>query len=956
MVSAYTRRILQHMRRFAAAALMACIALPGAAAELDCSGMLANVTAKKHGKSIVADAQRQLVELGLDPGGVDDVLGSKTRSELSRFCGRAKFALNDDLLLMLRNHAAIYRAHQNWTTTLASKGFRKWAGKQKDAAEIARIELSGDAEEVIAVLERYRTRRASQALVGTGDDTPASYMLTKDDIEQLRSREGVAKSMMKLLDATYEDQDAFEAAAGTALKGVTDSFEYVQLAERISEQQTSYRISAKSFDELKVENVPEYVLSAIQGMKDLNYPGDTLDEAVDAELDKLVERTMAFKPLLLTLAGISPTGASLSESSLAKFAEAQKGDPLAAVILERLRKLLGVRFKDDKALAWAMQTVLKEAADQIDKSRSLILAHAEEVSAYAFDKARAQEIDKKIKDSTVPEIYLALLEDMQGVDYPDPELFWLATRARVAMLGSNNPLKKSIRGVIERRAADKMDELLLEELKAAKLHPAVLELLGTLQGQKFDDAKALESAIDGLFAQLGEQYEQYRPVVIEQARKTHPFDKTKNIQWDGKSCNCLHSNLAGEIYGVYPYWMAGDKQAIDFSVQTRIGYYGLTFDDKGNIPNASRWTGLDAGFIREARTYGTKVDLVIYRSDWRGWDQSSNEEKTALFENLVANIVALVDTPLTDTFSKVKPYISMGTNPPPVMGDGVTLYFSGYPQDADAVDAFDGFIRTLRDKLKVGGRKYSVNVMFRSAELGKGIYEYPKLLSLVDNVEGNDKELDALFLVLMQEPTTYDKKMLRLNIENGLHGKDRMRLLRNVAMVLTYDGRNESQLLDDVIYAKDNFGGIGFWTQSVAPGDAVVAEDGSLTVIGSMLGGNYMNTVNGAIALKPAACQLVCPNRWAFRIAWDIFLLLLLASIPLYVLVCDWRNLFNKHFLYFLGGVVAPFLLLTFALLFCDPAWEKISKGNGLLILVIAIVLAYIVWNYYDKKRKADLP
>jgi hypothetical protein len=949
--------MLQRMRRFAAAALMACIALPGVAAELDCSGMLADLAAKKHGKGIVADAQRHLVELGLDPGGVDDVLGSKTRSELLRFCGRAKFALNADLLLMLRNHAAIHRAYQNWTTTLASKGFQKWEGKQKDAAEIARVELGGNAEEVIAVLDRYRTRRASQALVGSGDDTSVSYLLTKDDIVQLKSREGVAKAMAKLLDATYEDQEGFEAAAGTALKGVADSFEYVQLAERIAEQQTSYRISAKSFDELKVGNVPEYVLLAIQGMKDLNYPGDTLDEAVDAELDKLVERTMAFKPQLITLAKISPAGASLSESSLATFAEAQKDDPLAVVILERLRKLLGVRYKDDKALAWAMQTVLKEISDQIDKSRSPILAHAEEVTVYAFDKARAQEIDKKIKDSIVPEIYLALLDDMQGVDYPDPELFWLATKARVAMLGSNNPLRKSIRGVIESRAADKMDELLLEELKAAKLHPAVLGLLGTLQGQKFDDAKALESAIDGLFAQLGELYEQYRPVVIEQARKTHPFDKSKNILWDGKSCNCVHSNLAGEIYGFYPYWMAGDKQAIDFSVQTRIGYYGLTFDDKGNIPNASRWTGLDAGFIREARTYGAKVDLVIYRNDWRGWDQSSNEEKAALFENLVANIVALVDTPLTDTFSKVKPYISMGTNPPPVMGDGVTLYFSGYPQDADAVDAFDGFIRALRDKLKSGGRKYSVNLMFRSAELGKGVYDYPRLLSLVDNVEGsdeNDKELDALFLVLLQEPTTYDKKMLRLNIENGLHGKDRMKLQRNVAMVLTYDGRNESQLLDDVIYAKDNFGGIGFWTQPVISGVDPTAD--SSTLASDVLHDNFLNSANGASAAKPAVCQYVCPNRWAFRITWDIFLLVLLASIPLYILACDWRNLFNRYFLHFLGGVVAPFLLLTFALLFCDPAWERISKGNGLLILVIAIALAYIVWNYYDKKRKADLP
>jgi hypothetical protein len=290
------------------------------------------------------------------------------------------------------------------------------------------------------------------------------------------------------------------------------------------------------------------------------------------------------------------------------------------------------------------------------------------------------------------------------------------------------------------------------------------------------------------------------------------------------------------------------------------------------------------------------------------------------------------------------------------MGDGVTLYFPGYPQDAEAVATFEAFVRTLRDKLKAQGRKYSLNVMFRSAELGKGIYEYPRLLTLVDDIEGKDKELDTLFLVLLQEPTTMDKKNLRLNIENGLHGKDRMKLLRKVAMVLTYDGSNEGQLLDDVIYAKDNFGGIGFWPQPVASGDAAAATDGSLTVIGNVLHENYMNAVNGAAALKPAACQYICPNRWAFRIAWDIFMLALLASFPLYLLACDWRNFFNKNFLYFIGGLIVPAVLLTFALLFCDPVWGNASNENGLLILVISAAIAYAIWNYYDQKRKADLP
>jgi hypothetical protein len=948
--------MLHRSCRFVAGVLMACLMLPALAAELDCEKMLAETAARKLDKAAIGIAQQQLIELRFNPGGVDGWLGEKTRAALLQFCRGAQFALNNDLLVMLRNHEAIFKAHPDWKMTLASKGFQKWAEKQADAKEIGQTRQSGDSASVIALLERYGKRKESVPGVREGEDYAVSYMLTKDDFEQLKSRETVATRIGKLLDKAYADRGEFEAEAATVLKDVPDREEYVQLAEKYGQQQASYRLTAESFDELKVANVPDYVLQAIEGIKDMNYPDGELDVAVEAALSKLSERAMELKPELVKLAEITPSGASMTASSLAKFSEAQQGDPLAAAVLEKLAALQDVKYQNDKALAWAVKKVLMEIGEQIDNSTPIVLDHAEEVSVYVIDKASSQELSRKIKESTVPEIYLEMIGSLQGVDYPDAELFWLATKAKVEILGSNNELRKAIATATGKLATNKVDEPLLEELKAAKLSPAVLSLVGTLQGQKFDNAKALEAGIDNLFGQLGKQYEQYRPFVLAQAQKRHPFDKTKTIQWNGSSCNCVHNNLAGEVYGLYPYWMAGDKQVIDFSVQTRIGYYGLSFDDKGNIPNAAQWSGLDAGFIREARTYGTKVDLVIYRNDWRGWDQTSSEEKASLFDNLAANIAGLVDTPLTDTFSRMKPYLSLGGTPPPVMGDGVTLYFSGYPQDDEAVEAFNAFVRNLRDKLKSHGRKYSLNIMFRSAEMGKGIYEYPRLLSLEDSIEGGDKKLDGLFLVLLQEPTTYDKKMLRLNIENGLHGKDRMKLLRNVAMVLTYDGRNESQLTDDVIYAKDNFGGIGFWTQPVASGAAAAEAAASFAVAGDVLHDNFLNTVNGENALKPAVCQFICPNRWAFRIAWDIFVLVLLGSIALYFGACDWRNFFNKKFMYFLAGVVAPFLLLTFSLLFCDPSWEKISKGNGILILVIAGGLAYSIWNYYDNKRKADLP
>jgi len=285
------------------------------------------------------------------------------------------------------------------------------------------------------------------------------------------------------------------------------------------------------------------------------------------------------------------------------------------------------------------------------------------------------------------------------------------------------------------------------------------------------------------------------------------------------------------------------------------------------------------------------------------------------------------------------------------MGDGVTLYFDGYPQDMESVDAFGAFIRTLRDKFRAQGRKYSVNIMFRSAEIGKGIYDYPKLLELMDDIKGSEHKLSSLFLVLLQEPTTYDKKQLRLKIENGLHGKDRMKLLRNVAMAITFDGHNVDQLTDDVIYAKDSFGGIAFWPQAVS---AVGSPAGA--TISATLHENYLNAVNGEFTPKLAVCQFICPNKWAFRITWDIFILTLVICVLLYFGMCAWQNFMEQHFLYFIAGIVAPTFLLSLALMFCDPAWEEISRGNGLLILVVMAVIGYSIWNYRDKKRKAKLP
>jgi len=951
MLSAYIKKIL-HIGIFA---LMAGLAATSQGAALDCEQMLSSVVQKKLDKSTVLTAQKQLLALEYDPAELDGLLGPKTRSALLRFCAGAQFALNNELLLMLQYHAEINKAYKDWVQTLASSDFIKWAATQSDQREIEQTRMSGNSIAVIALLDRYHKRKtipipAARAV----DDFPVSYLLTKEDFNQLKSTDEFLKQIRNLQGKPYESRKEFDAAVEAALKGVTQPEtrkKYMQLVSKYAEQNNSRKLTEESFNNLKVANVPDYILQPLQDLGNLNYPEPAFKVAVQAVIKQLTEQTMSFKPLIVQLAEISPSGAKLTDNSLSKFSEAQKDDPLSAPVQEALKQLQYVEYKSEAALSWAVKKVLMQVAAQIDNFLPVILANAEDTTVYSLSDESLEDIARQMQGFTVPEIYLEMLGDMQNLDYPDPELFWLALKAKIRMAGSNNTLRVAIFSELEKQMAVKVDAPLLEKLKAKNVPPAVLDQLGKLQGRAFDNTQALEKEVDKLFAKLSEQFEQYRPLIVAQAKKQHPFDNKKVIQWSGKSCNCVQSNLAGEVYGFYPYWMAGKEQAIDFSVQSRIGYYGLSFDDTGNIANGSWWSKLDTEFIREARTYGTKVDLVIYRSDWKTWNQGSVKDN---FGKLAKNIVDLINIPLTDTFSKVKPYLTLGTSPPSIMGDGVTLYFDGYPQDAASVNAFGAFIQTLAEQLSAQGRKYSINIMFRSAAMGKGIYDYGNLIKLMDVIHSNkDKEgkLKGLFLVLLQEPTTDDKKLLRINIENGLHGKDRMKLLNNIAMVITYDGHNERQLADDVIYAKDDFAGIGFWPQTVAAVGSAAA-----TAVSKELHEEYMYAGDGETSLNSRISKIICPNKWVFRIAWDIFFLTLLVSVVMRFVSCPWRSFFDKHFMHFIVGIVVPTFLLTLALLYYDPAWEQISRGNGILIVVIMGIIGYSIWRYQEQKQKADLP
>lgn len=923
------------------------LASASGALDRNCALELENALKERLDKEAIVRMQQDLMVLGYSPEWIDGAVGPRTRQALEQFCARARFALSTDLLAMLQNHAAISRVYPKWVETLASSGFAAWAGGEPDADEIGLTKAAGASAEVIAVLDRYRRRKVPAPVARPASGAQVSYMLSAENFRQLKAGGEVLKRIKKMQGKTFPGKQEFETAVDGALKGADDPDKYMKLVWNTADPQASRKLSDESFNRLRVENVPAFIVQSLQALKDLSYPPGRMEGAVNAVVNGLAQKTADFSPgEIVSLAEVSKSGtATFTAASLAKFADAHKDDPAAAAIQGKLLKLQKVEYQSVKTMTAAMKNLLRQEAEEIRAFQPVILASTVETEAYGLTEASVEGVDKQTNEFTMPEIYLEMLADLQDVSYPEQDLFWRAAKAKLSMAGSNNIMRKALVDALN-PSMDTVDEPLLDKLRAGGWPPAAVKLAGSLQGRKFADAEALEDGVSSLFDDLAEGLDHYRQLLIPLAAKTHPPGTDKVIEWNGDSCNCVHDSLYGQVYGFYPYWMAGGKQNIDFSVQTRFGFYALGFDDKGNIANPSEWTNLDTGFIREARTYGSKVDLVLHKDNWEEWSRYSLAEKNESFDKLATGIAGLLSTPLSGLSSTLIPYASLGASKQPVMGDGVTLYFEGYPRDGDSVGSFAAFVKSLKGKLQAQGRPYTINIMFRSAEIGVGVYEYHKLLDLAKVEKGS--KVNVFYPVLLQEPTTDDKKLLRLKIEDGLHGEERMTLLRNVVTVLTYDGRTKDQLKDDVIYAKDNFGGIGFWPQPIIAESSVAG-----TAVTEALHDNYLGSAKEDVL---GVCKYVCPNKWAFRITWGIFVLALLLSVVMRFVSCPWRVLFDDNFIYFIGGLVVPSFLLSLALLFCDPGWAEISRGNGLLIFVIIAIIAYSIWNYHDKKNSAEMP
>jgi hypothetical protein len=217
-------------------------------------------------------------------------------------------------------------------------------------------------------------------------------------------------------------------------------------------------------------------------------------------------------------------------------------------------------------------------------------------------------------------------------------------------------------------------------------------------------------------------------------------------------------------------------------------------------------------------------------------------------------------------------------------------------------------------------------------------------------------------LVVLEEPTSDAKKRLRQLIEKSLRGSERVKLLRSTVPVLNFDHRNWGQLADDLIYFKDNFGGVAFWPWVDSGGSDTALSCGGAKSLVRCLELTYFDgpppdhAATGVAKLGAWFEHETCPNRWIIRVLILVLSLVLATFLGLAVFVDAVRRRVRPVFPWLLCAFVLPPLFLFLLLVLYDPELAFLTAGKGPLIGAILLLVAGFLGTAIVLQRRRVVP
>jgi len=487
-----------------------------------------------------------------------------------------------------------------------------------------------------------------------------------------------------------------------------------------------------------------------------------------------------------------------------------------------------------------------------------------------------------------------------------------------------------------------------EQLAAEKaLFEEIITALSAIEGVAYANEMLFKYALEHLFLDSKLDYRPFLDQILAQARIV-PDEKLNRLQLSGDGCGCS-ADFSTLVYGFYPSWLAAAdaEQVVDFSLFDRIGFYALSLNHQGGIDQPLQWSNRfgAADFINVAHKHWVDVDVVIQATDWQTWDSKRLMRAAVSTADQVTQVFKPADRSLLSSLKSIPESNSSA------QGDGVTLVFDDYSGSIDNRTNIINFVTELAKILDDNDRKYQLNIML---DIDVNSLAQQSAFKDLDAIllEHNDKPalVDHVF-VMLQQSTSKAKKTLRRIIEEEFSGAERKAVMRKIVPVISpHDEMN--QFTDDLIYLQDNFAGVGLWPLPLdSDTDVEMVKDKIIELYSSTKSNTYVGSIINKYV--PEVCQFACPNRWLFRISFDVLAGLILLYAVLAIWIYRLRSLYQQYFLYYLAFILLTVIIFLISLV-CDPFWQ--ARADAVIAAMLLLVIAILIWRYVSRATRPPLP
>jgi len=865
----------------------------------------------------------------------DGILGPITWSWMQRFCKNFALDTTADVAATLpvraREIAAFSEQHREDATTLISAPFSQWAVTHITACDLdtQKTLAQGSDENLQALLRCYRQPEPAvieEPISARVIEPYQLYVLRADDFETMAG--AVAKistadaAITAIAGKSFSDKLTAIAELNAQL-GKLPAEESKSISDKLSAhilEHKDYVITDKILNDLSQQGISDALFEHLVTLRDKQFTDP-------AEFTKAVTAAIKASSPITT----APTTTASSTATSASISSA--GDVVPAPNLDKL--LLQIQL-------------------------------ASQQTYYRLDESAAQTLLSTRKP--VAAAIIKLLETLKDIEYPSAELLDLAIKNKI--------LKAS--GICKLDKSNTLDSQLgnLESAETAALFNEINQHIAS------EASDAIKYCNEDHIHRLGNYYRsQLQPIIAPLYSEPMPAYSGTSLLWDGggKNCGCVPKEIQTTAYGIYPYWKtAAATQTFDFSTFNRVAYFGLSASDSGKLVQIKSRAGsptlLDDNseqakeFIREARHYGSKVDWIIEKEFSSSPDLHTDAGLKIFFDSLKNQLLQLLTTPLTDAESRLRPLLTLGLAAQPTNGDGITLYFKNFPNDAFAKDRFDAFFKTLktdlakadenRDRWRGIKNHTYVNIMTTQSEFSNvdSVFNAGHIDFLTQASKYADDNLSipeiqesvkTLVILLLEDPyysaldeiyavtTSTDRTIIAPLMFTDYS-----------EMHIKADGNSTRHQIDErqkrLAYIHESFGGGGFWPII----QYTNSSDGKdYSVFNSYIGKHFSPGYTESLWN-----ETLCSYRWVLIAVMNIWLLLALAYLVIIFYMFPHRCKKLPVYIRWLSHPLAvitlllPPIVLWVYLIVADPLFNIVNFSSLLGLVVIGLAL----WSGID--------